>query len=38
MRPAVHGSEVDAQTRCVHYHSALDVISINMKCCGTYYA
>ena len=38
MRPAVLGTEVDAQTRCVHYHSALDVIAIKIKCCGTYYA
>jgi len=38
MRPTVHGTEVDAQTRCVHYYSALDVIAIKMKCCGTYYA
>jgi uncharacterized CHY-type Zn-finger protein len=34
----VRGVEVDAQTRCVHYHSALDIIAIKMSCCGIYYA
>ena len=34
----VLGVEVDAQTRCVHYHSALDIIAIKMACCGIYYA
>jgi len=34
----VHGISVDAETRCAHYHSALDVIAIKMKCCGQYYA
>ena len=29
---------MDGQTRCVHYHSALDVIAIKMKCCGEFYA
>ena len=32
------GIELDAQTRCAHYKSALDVIAIRMKCCGEYYA
>ncbi len=34
----VHGVDLDSQTRCAHYHSALDVIAIRMKCCGVYYA
>ncbi len=34
----VHGIEVDEQTRCLHWRSALDVIAIKMKCCGIYYA
>src|SRR5476651_758459 len=38
LRPTVHGVDLDAQTRCVHYHTALDVIAIKMKCCGLYYA
>lgn len=38
MRPVVHGSELDPETRCAHYRSALDVIAIKMRCCGEYYA
>ena len=34
----VRGVGVDAQTRCAHYASALDIVAIQMKCCGTYYA
>ena len=37
-RPAVHGLDLDPQTRCGHYHSALDIIALKMKCCGDYYA
>ena len=33
----VKGKPIDAQTRCVHYHSALDIIAIKLKCCGEYY-
>jgi uncharacterized CHY-type Zn-finger protein len=33
----VHGLTVDDSTRCVHYHSALDIIAIKFKCCGEYY-
>jgi uncharacterized CHY-type Zn-finger protein len=33
----VKGKCVDEQTRCVHYHSPLDVIAIKFKCCGEYY-
>ncbi|RYY64053.1 MAG: hypothetical protein EOO12_10725 [Chitinophagaceae bacterium] len=33
----VKGKPVDAQTRCVHYQSPLDVIAIRFKCCGDYY-
>jgi len=35
--PAVKGKLIDEQTRCVHYHSPLDVIAIKFKCCGEYY-
>jgi uncharacterized CHY-type Zn-finger protein len=31
------GQLIDNQTRCVHYHSNLDVIAIKFKCCDTYY-
>lgn len=34
----VRGVGMDAMTRCVHYHSDLDIIAIKMACCGTYYA
>jgi uncharacterized CHY-type Zn-finger protein len=37
-RPPVFGLELDPQTRCAHWHSALDVIAIKMACCGRYYA
>jgi len=33
----VYGKPVDNQTRCVHYHSPLDIIAIKFKCCSTYY-
>jgi uncharacterized CHY-type Zn-finger protein len=37
-RPEVRGVDLDAQTRCSHYRTSLDVIAIRMKCCGDYYA
>src|SRR5215468_5674101 len=37
-RTVVKGNRVDAQTRCAHYHSALDIVAIQMKCCGEFYA
>jgi uncharacterized CHY-type Zn-finger protein len=36
--PEVRGLNLDPQTRCLHYHSPLDIIAIKMKCCATYYA
>jgi uncharacterized CHY-type Zn-finger protein len=33
----VHGRPIDDQTRCVHYHSELDVVAIKFKCCGELY-
>ncbi|MFB1097296.1 CHY zinc finger protein [Terribacillus sp. JSM ZJ617] len=33
----VHGKTVDAETRCVHYHSPLDVIAIKFACCNQFY-
>ena len=35
--PEVRGLDLDPQTRCAHYHSAVDIIAIKMKCCGIYY-
>ena len=37
-RPRVEGVNLDPQTRCAHYHSALDIVAIRMRCCGVYYA
>jgi uncharacterized CHY-type Zn-finger protein len=37
MTPHVKGKSIDDQTRCVHYHSPVDVIAIKFKCCGEYY-
>jgi uncharacterized CHY-type Zn-finger protein len=37
-RPIVRGIDVDEQSRCKHYHSALDIVAIKMKCCGAFYA
>ncbi len=37
-RPPIHGIELDAQTRCAHWRSPLDIVAIKMKCCGVYYA
>ena len=36
--PQVLGIELDEQTRCVHYHGAADIVAIQMKCCGEFYA
>ncbi len=36
--PAVLGLDLDARTRCRHYHSGRDIIAIRMRCCGEYYA
>ncbi|MES1213889.1 MAG: CHY zinc finger protein [Bacteroidota bacterium] len=33
----VKGKIVDEETRCVHYHSVLDIIAIKFKCCHEYY-
>jgi uncharacterized CHY-type Zn-finger protein len=33
----IFGKPVDTQTRCVHWHSALDIIAIKFKCCDKYY-
>jgi len=33
----VYGKSIDNQTRCVHWHSELDIIAIKFKCCDKYY-
>ncbi|HEY3637489.1 MAG TPA: CHY zinc finger protein [Rhizomicrobium sp.] len=35
---AVRGIDLDAQTRCAHYHLPVDIVAIRMRCCDTYYA
>ena len=37
-RSTVHGLDLDAETRCAHWRSPLDIIAIRMRCCGEYYA
>ncbi|MBX2898952.1 MAG: chromophore lyase [Cyclobacteriaceae bacterium] len=34
---AVYGNAIDNQTRCVHWHSPVDVVAIKFKCCQKYY-
>jgi len=34
----VKGRVIDEQTRCLHYHSPLDIIAIKFKCCNEYYS
>ncbi len=33
----VYGVNVDAVTRCVHYHSERDIVSIKFNCCGKWF-
>lgn len=33
----IFGKPIDNQTRCVHWHSDLDIIAIKFKCCDKYY-
>ncbi|WP_339252373.1 CHY zinc finger protein [Sporosarcina sp. FSL W8-0480] len=33
----VAGNVIDNETRCVHYHSRLDIIAIKFYCCDTYF-
>lgn len=37
VRPKIYGVEVDAETRCLHYHSPVDVIALKFGCCERYY-
>ncbi|MFL6375514.1 MAG: CHY zinc finger protein [Pyrinomonadaceae bacterium] len=34
----VHGIDVDAETRCAHWDSPLDIVAIKFKCCDKWYA
>lgn len=33
----IKGIDVDAETRCSHYHSEIDRIAIKFYCCGEYF-
>jgi uncharacterized CHY-type Zn-finger protein len=33
----VFGLNVDAETRCAHYHSPIDIIAIKFKCCAEWF-
>ena len=34
----MRGLDLDAQTRCAHWRSPLDVVALKLACCGVYYA
>lgn len=34
----IKGQELDAQSRCAHWHSEVDIIAIKFACCGEFYA
>ncbi|CCC71641.1 hypothetical protein NCAS_0H03310 [Naumovozyma castellii] len=35
----IHGDLIDNESRCTHWHSNLDIISLKFKCCpGIYWA
>lgn len=36
-RVPLRGREVDGETRCVHWDSALDVVAIRFPCCDVFY-
>lgn len=36
--PIIKGLDLDAQTRCRHWHSGLDIIAIKFACCNEFYA
>jgi uncharacterized CHY-type Zn-finger protein len=35
---AVSGVGIDANSRCEHYHSELDIVALRFPCCDRYYA
>jgi uncharacterized CHY-type Zn-finger protein len=38
MEHMIFGTLTDDNTRCTHYNSVLDIITIKFKCCNKYYA
>lgn len=37
-RPSIHGTDVDHQGRCAHYHSDCDVVANRCALCGEWWA
>lgn len=37
-RQRVFGIDIDAETRCKHWSSPLDIVAIRFKCCGDWFA
>ena len=37
VRVSIKGKTIDDNTRCIHYHSPIDIIAIKFKCCNDYY-
>ena len=33
----IYGLKIDGETRCVHWHTDLDIIAIKFKCCGRWF-
>lgn len=37
-RFCINGKLVDDESRCIHYHSSLDIVAIKFYCCKEYYS
>ena len=37
METKIYGAIVDDETRCIHYHTPVDIIAIKFKCCNRFY-
>jgi uncharacterized CHY-type Zn-finger protein len=36
--PDIFGLDLDAASRCRHWHSPLDIVAMRFKCCGKFFA
>lgn len=34
----VNGVDIDEETRCRHWHSALDIVALRFACCGEWFS
>jgi uncharacterized CHY-type Zn-finger protein len=34
----VRGLDLDPQSRCAHWHSPLDIVALQLRCCAPYWA